>query len=167
MEGVGAISNLHLHPLNRSSSDFNVDGFEPPTDHGAFIADRGRGRPGFFDAAGIEILHGRSFSDADRPDTQPIANISEAMARRFWADGDGDGRVVRRRDDDPLGSSSPWRATRRYGRSARRPATSSISRTRAVHTVAGSRGEDGDGPGADGARAPGRRSRGGPRPVRP
>ena len=40
VEAVGAISNLHLHPLNTSSSDFYVDRFEPPTDHGAFIADR-------------------------------------------------------------------------------------------------------------------------------
>ena len=32
--------NLHLNPLSQSSSDFNVDGFEPPADHGAFIADR-------------------------------------------------------------------------------------------------------------------------------
>ena len=88
MEAVGAISNLHLNPLNTSSSDFNVDGFEPPTDHGAFIADRAEVDPGFFNAAGIELLHGRNFSEADRPDTQPVAIIWEAMARRCWSDGD-------------------------------------------------------------------------------
>ena len=62
-----------------------------------------RGSPGFVDAAGIEILRGCNFSDADRPDTQPVAIISEAMARRFWTDGDPVGRLVRRRDAD-----SPW-----------------------------------------------------------
>ena len=103
VEAVGAISNLHLHPLNTSSSDFNVDGFEPPTDHGAFIADRAEVDPGFFEAAGVEILRGRNFNDADRPDTQAVVIISEAMARRFWTDGDAVGRLVRRRDDDP-----PW-----------------------------------------------------------
>ena len=100
VEAVGAISNLHLNPLSQRSSDFNVDGFEPTTDHGAFIADRVEVEPGFFEAAGIEIVRGRNFNDADRPDTQPVVIISEAMARRFWADGDAVGRLVRGRDDD-------------------------------------------------------------------
>ena len=101
---VGAISNLHLNPLSTSSSDFNVAGFEPPGDHGAFIADRAVVDPEFFEAAGIEIVRGRNFSDADRSDTQPVVIISEAMARRFWEDGDAVGRLVLRRgEEDP-----PW-----------------------------------------------------------
>ena len=99
VEAVGAISNLHLNPLSTSSSDFNVAGFEPPTDHGAFIADRAEVEPGFFEAAGIEIVRGRNFDAADRPDTKPVVVISETMARRFWTDGDAVGRLVRRRDD--------------------------------------------------------------------
>ena len=100
VEAVGAISNLHLNPLSTQSSDFNVDGFEPPADYGAFVADRAEVDPGFFEAAGIEIVHGRNFDDADRPDSRPVAVVSEAMARRFWPDGDAVGRLVRRRDDD-------------------------------------------------------------------
>ena len=103
VEAVGAISNLHLNPLSQRSSDFNVDGFEPPTDHGAFVADRAEVEPGFFEAAGIEIVRGRNFNDADRPDTQPVVIVNEAMARRFWTDGDTVGRLVRRHDPDP-----PW-----------------------------------------------------------
>ncbi|MCY4658549.1 MAG: ABC transporter permease [Acidobacteria bacterium] len=103
VEAVGAISNLHLNPLSQRSSDFNVDGFVPPTDHGAFLADRAEVEPGFFAAAGIEIVRGRNFNDADRPDTQPVVIVSEAMSRRFWADGDAVGRLVRRRGPDP-----PW-----------------------------------------------------------
>ena len=104
VEAVGAISNLHLSVFSTNWSDFNVDGFEPPTDHGAFIADRAEVDPGFFEAAGIEILRGRNFNDADRPDTQPVVIISEAMARRFWTDGDAVGRLVRQREDD----DPPW-----------------------------------------------------------
>ena len=103
VEAVGAISNLHLNPLSTSSSEFNVDGFEPPTDHGAFIAYRAAVEPEFFEVVGIEILRGRNFNDADRPDTQPVVIIGEAMARRCWTDGDAVGRLVRRREDDP-----PW-----------------------------------------------------------
>ena len=46
VEAVGAISRLHLDPLSTSTSDFNVAGFEPPGDHGAFIADRTEVDPG-------------------------------------------------------------------------------------------------------------------------
>ena len=103
-EAVGVVSNLHLNPLSTSSSDFNVDGFEPPADHGAFIADRVAVDPGFFEAAGIRILHGRNFNDADLPASRPVVIVSEAMARRFWSGGDAVGRLVRRRgEDDP-----PW-----------------------------------------------------------
>ncbi len=101
VEAVGAISNLHLNPLSQRTIDFNVDGFEPPTDHGAFIADRVEVEPGFFEAAGIDIVRGRNFNDADRPDTRPVVIVSEAMARRFWTDGDAVGRLVRRHDPDP------------------------------------------------------------------
>ena len=104
VEAVGAISRLHLDPLNMSTSDFNVAGFEPPGDHGAFIADRAEVTPAFFEAAGIEIIHGRNFSDADRLDTQPVVIISETMARRFWEDGDAVSRLVQRRDDE----DPPW-----------------------------------------------------------
>ena len=104
VEAVGAISRLHLDPLNMSTSDFNVAGFEPPSDHGAFIADRGEVDPGFFEAAGIEIVRGRNFDDGDRLDTQPVVIISEAMARRFWEDGDAIGRLLERRDDE----DPPW-----------------------------------------------------------
>ena len=51
--------------------DFNVDGFKPPTEHGAFMADRAAGDPGSLDPAGIEILQSRNFSDADGPGTEP------------------------------------------------------------------------------------------------
>ena len=49
VDAVGAISRLHLDPLSTSTSDFNVAGFEPPTDHGAFITDRAEVDPGFFE----------------------------------------------------------------------------------------------------------------------
>ena len=111
VEVVGTNGNLRLNPLSKSSSDFYVDGFEPPTDHSAFVADRAEVKPGFFEAAGIEILRGRNFNEADLPDIRPWSIVNEAMARRFWT-GNALGRLVRRRDDDPPGSSSVWRAPR-------------------------------------------------------
>jgi predicted permease len=55
---------------------------------------------GYFDAMGIRILAGRNFSDADLPDSQGVAIISEAMAERFWPGGDAVGRLVRSRDEN-------------------------------------------------------------------
>ncbi len=114
VEVVGAISNLHLNPLSQSSSDFNVDGVEPPTDHGAFIADRVEVEQGFFEAAGIAIVRGRNFNNADRPDTRgPWSSsamrwpgASERTATRSAGSSGGATTIL-------LGSSSAWRATRR------------------------------------------------------
>ncbi len=104
VEALGVINNLHLTTISTQSIDFNVDGHEPPGDHGAFVADRAEADAGFFDAAGIRILRGRPFADTDLPDTRHVAIISDAMARRFWPDGDAVGRLVRTRDqnDDDL-----------------------------------------------------------------
>jgi hypothetical protein len=53
---------------------------------------------GFFDAAGMKIVAGRNFNDFDRRDSQSVAIISQAMARRYWPDGDALGRMLRRPD---------------------------------------------------------------------
>lgn len=92
---VGIIDNLHLNPLNTQSSDFNVDGHIPPVDHGSFIADRAGVDAGFFEAAGIRLLQGRTFAESDLPDTEQVVIISDAMARRFFSEGDAVGRLIR------------------------------------------------------------------------
>ena len=40
--------------------------------------------PGYFEALGIPLKAGRTFTDADRADTLQVIVINEAMARRFW-----------------------------------------------------------------------------------
>jgi len=44
--------------------------------------------PGYFQALGIPLLRGRSFSDLDRKETLPVAVVSRAMARHFWPGAD-------------------------------------------------------------------------------
>ena len=97
LPGVDAVGFIDFLPLSGrvQPTDFNVDGHEPPVDHGAFIAELAEVDAGFFDAAGIRILRGRNFFDADRSDSEPVAIISETMARRFWQDGDAVGRQFR------------------------------------------------------------------------
>jgi predicted permease len=44
--------------------------------------------PGYFDVFQIPIVRGRAFSDRDTAQTQPVVMINEAMAHRFWPNGD-------------------------------------------------------------------------------
>ena len=88
-----------------------LDGFEPPTDNGAFMADRAEVRPGFFEAAGIEIVRGRNFNDADRPDPWSSSvrrwrGTSGRTATPAAGSSGGTTTIL-------PGSSSVWRATRR------------------------------------------------------
>jgi len=97
VEAAGLVWPLPLE-FSSSSTDFTVDGQVPPAGQETFRADNAFVDGGFFDAAGIAIVAGRTFNDGDRRDTQPVAVISQAMARHFWPDGDALGRLLRRPD---------------------------------------------------------------------
>jgi len=97
VEAVGLAWPLPLE-FSSSSTDFTIDGHPPPSGREAFRAERVTVDGGFFDAAGMTIVSGRTFNEADRQDTRPVAVISQAMARRYWPDGNAVGRVLRRPD---------------------------------------------------------------------
>jgi putative ABC transport system permease protein len=59
----------------------------------------------FLHVLGIPLIAGRTFSASDRPDTSPVAVVSETMARRYWPNGDAIGKRVRLRAQ----TSQPWR----------------------------------------------------------
>ena len=100
VDAVGRIDGLPLDPVHINVIRFTVDGHAPPQDFEWFQADVRRVDGGFFEAAGIPIVRGRSFMDAEPPDGQRVAIISEAMARRFWPDGDAVGRIVHQTTGD-------------------------------------------------------------------
>src|SRR5581483_720453 len=62
--------------------------------------------PDYFKAIGIQLLSGRSFSEADSATMPPVAIINETMARQYWPNGDAIGK--RFRLDGPI-ASNPWR----------------------------------------------------------
>ena len=100
LPGATAVGLVWPLPLELSSSDtgFTIDGRQPPAGRETFRASRATVDGGFFDAAGMTIVAGRPFDDRDGRDSQPVAIISQAMARRYWPDGDALGRVLRRPD---------------------------------------------------------------------
>jgi len=94
---VGLVWPLPLE-LSSSNTDFTIDGRAPPAGRETFRADRAFVDGGFFDAAGMAMVTGRTFHDDDRRDSQPVAIISQAMARRYWPEGDALGQTLRRPD---------------------------------------------------------------------
>ena len=97
VEAAGLVWPLPLE-FSSSSTDFTIDGHVPPPGREAFRANRAIVDGGFFDAVGMAIVSGRTFNEADRRDTRSVAIISQAMARRYWPNGDALGRVLRRPD---------------------------------------------------------------------
>ena len=100
LPGATAVGLIWPLPLELSSSqtDFTIDGRRPPAGQEAFRASRATVDGAYFDAAGMTIVAGRTFNDGDRRDSRPVALISQAMARRYWPDGDALGRILRRPD---------------------------------------------------------------------
>jgi predicted permease len=95
VEAVGLVWPLPLE-LSSSSTRFTIDGRALPQGQEAFRAQRAWADGEFFDAAGMTVVAGRTFNDDDRRGNQPVAVISQAMARRYWPDGDAVGHVLRR-----------------------------------------------------------------------
>lgn len=101
-QAVGLTGNLHLNTLSFSSTDINVDGFDPPPGRQGHLIDRTEVDAGLFDAAGIPLLRGRTFNDADVAGGQRVVIINEVTAERFWPGQDPVGRIVRERDGEEL-----------------------------------------------------------------
>jgi putative ABC transport system permease protein len=103
MPGVQSASASNVIPAITSNTGraYELDGQpiravseRPSADYRAITDD-------FFTALGIPILRGRAFNSGDRAGTQPVAIVSEAMARRHWPDGDPIGKRLRFSDNDP------------------------------------------------------------------
>lgn len=94
--GVEAVGFVHLLPLGGSNwnPELIIDGRE--TAPGADLPDIDWrvASAGYFEAAGIPLLRGRSFDDTDR-DGPNVALISSTAAKRFFPDEDPIGRRVR------------------------------------------------------------------------
>jgi predicted permease len=101
MEAVGVISNMPLDIMSNGLA-FNVDGHAPPRDKESYRAERASVDPTLFEAATIPIVRGRNFRETDDGNSSAVGIVSEAMAQRFWPDGDAVGRVIRQPDEADL-----------------------------------------------------------------
>ena len=61
-----------------------IPGVDPPPGKPAFEIRYTMVGPDYFEVMGTRMVRGRGFNDGDRPETAPVAVISESLARRFW-----------------------------------------------------------------------------------
>lgn len=99
VEGVGAASLAVPRSAGRFKPTLEVDG-SPPMQLDDFLPYLAVD-PGFFAAAGLSVLRGRGFTEAD-PAVGPVI-VDASLARRLWPDGSAVGKRLRvaTADDDP------------------------------------------------------------------
>ncbi len=79
--------------LNRANSTFRIEGRDP--DHGGIAsADLASVSPGYFAAMRIPLVGGRFFTDHDEEKSEPVAILSESLARLAFPGEDPIGRRV-------------------------------------------------------------------------
>ena len=94
VEHVGATTHLPLTGQNLENS-FTVDGFVPARPDDVPIAGMRGVTPAYFAALGARLKSGRAFSQADRADSEPVAIVNEAFAKRYFHDQNPIGKRVR------------------------------------------------------------------------
>ncbi len=85
VESFGAVSVLPLSGMN-TRADFTIVGRPPRTAQEIPAAQTRWVSPGYFHSMRVPLLKGREFTDADGPDSGPVAAISRSIAQRFWPD---------------------------------------------------------------------------------
>jgi len=92
VKAVGAVNVLPIGSAIRSASRFVVEGETAAPAGARPVAEIRTASLGFFTAMGIPLLQGRLFSEADYGGSNIV--INEAMARRFWPEGQAVGKRV-------------------------------------------------------------------------
>jgi putative ABC transport system permease protein len=94
LDGV-ALTNIAPGSPRNQSNGVEIEG-RPVTDAAQRrSADVRRTTPGFLETLRIRLLSGRDLTAADRPETLPVALVSDTMARRYWSGEDPVGRRFR------------------------------------------------------------------------
>lgn len=106
LPGVTAAGATSTPPFyaGTATAPFTVEGTPPPP-RGFFLAHSRAVTPRYFEALGIPLLAGRSFTDADRVTSIPVVIVSQSLSERYWPGQNPIGRRVKR--GGPSGPA-PW-----------------------------------------------------------
>ena len=92
LPSVEAAGAVNWRPLGQMilSGDFSVEG--GPALASGYWADKLAVSPDYFEAMGIRLLDGRSFTSSDGPNTTGVVMVSRSLADRFWPDSNAVGK---------------------------------------------------------------------------
>jgi len=107
LPGVDAAAAVNYLPLggSNSSDSFLIEGVPEPPPGQEFDGRYRVCTPDYFRALGISLRKGRSFTEQDKADTQPVIIVNETLANRYWPKQDPIGK--RLRFYGPL-DKNPW-----------------------------------------------------------
>jgi predicted permease len=98
LAGVDYVSHASSTPLGYLSNGGDrmvIDGAPVPVNPSDADAGSNFISPEYFNVMGIDLLHGRGFSETDNEHATDVAVISESTAKRFWPNQDPLGRTFR------------------------------------------------------------------------
>jgi putative ABC transport system permease protein len=86
LPGVTAAGGTSVLPFGGSwsTSSFNIEGYQRPTNGPTPWGDIRVVTPGFLPALGARLLKGRQFTDQDASGTPQVAIVDDEMVRRYW-----------------------------------------------------------------------------------
>lgn len=93
VRSAGVVTNLPLSGAGMSTN-FTIEGRPVPPPRDRPMADYTAISPDLFDAMGIVLMKGRSFTDQDTATSPGVVIINETMANRFWPDEDVIGKAL-------------------------------------------------------------------------
>ncbi len=94
VESAAFASRIPLGFGGSSSTGVQIDGYQPRADEEVVITYSTVG-PGYFDTMGVPLRAGREYDHTDTASSLRTLVINEAMARRYWPEGDALGKIVR------------------------------------------------------------------------
>lgn len=107
LPGVQAVGVTTLLPNGGDNSDnaFVPEGYVPPKGAGLSLAWASQIMGNYFGAAGIPLLRGRSFTEADRADSPLVVIVNRTLAERYWP---GQDPIGKRMKIGVKESQTPW-----------------------------------------------------------
>jgi predicted permease len=95
-----SISRLMLFGPSNISTFLNIRDYA--TAQGEIVARYNSVSPGYFETVGMTLIAGRGIEERDMENAPLVAVINEAMARRYFPDGNAIGRIMEVNADGPM-----------------------------------------------------------------